>query len=86
MIDEPDSSVGPAFLNFSEEYLCIGPRNRQAGNRWNTFPECAIRVLVRGEAWGHGISRVHGDELDRSTLDGVRVTSRAVWIPEKERS
>ena len=64
MVDESDNSIGPAFLDFFEQYLCVGPRNRQAGNRWNTLPKCAIRILVRGEAWGHGIPRVHGDELD----------------------
>ena len=80
MVNEPDNSIGPT-LNFFEEYLCIRPRNRQARNEGYVLPECAIRVLIRRKSRGCGIARVHGEELYRSTLHGVRITSGTVWIP-----
>lgn len=46
MVDEPDYSVGPASLNFFEQYLCVGPRNRQAGDGGYVFSLGAIRVLI----------------------------------------
>ena len=80
MIDEPDCSIGPASLNFFEQYLRVGPRNRQTGNRGYVLSGRAIRVLVRWESRSCGVSWVHGEELDRSTLDGVWIASRAIWV------
>jgi len=85
MIDEPDCSIGPAPLDFFEQNLCIGPRNRQTGNRGHALPERTIRVLIRWEPRSCGVSWVHGDELDRPTLDGVWIASRAMWISGRKR-
>jgi hypothetical protein len=63
MVDEPDCSVCPASLNFFEQYLCVGPRNRQAGDRGYVPSERAIRVLVRRDSRGCGIPWVDGEEL-----------------------
>jgi hypothetical protein len=64
MVNEPEDSVGPTFLNFFEEYLCIRPRNRQARNRGYVLRKCAIGVFIRRESRGCGIARIHGEELD----------------------
>ena len=83
MINEPNCSIGPASLNFFEQHLCVGPRNRQAGDRGYVLPKRAIRILIRREPRGCGIPWIHGEELNRSTLDGVRVASRAMWVARK---
>ena len=85
MIDEPDCSIGPASLDFFEQHLRVGPRNRQAGNRRYALPGRAIRVLIRREPRSCGVSRVHRKELDRSTLDGVWITSRTMWVSGRKR-
>jgi len=91
MVDESDRSISPASLDFFEQHLGVGPRNRQAGNRGYILAERAICVLVRWESRSCGVPRVHGEELNRSTLDGVWIASRAMWVsgrqrPQSERS
>ena len=85
MIDEPDCSITPASLNFFEQHLRVGPRNRQAGNGGYVFSDRAIRVLIRWESRSGGVSWVNGEELDRSTLDGVWIASRAMWVSGRKR-
>jgi len=83
MVDEPNSSIGPASLNFFEQHLGVGPRNWQAGDRGYVLPERAICILIRREPGGCGIPRVHGEELDRSTLDGVWIAGGAIWVARR---
>ena len=46
MVYEPDCSVGPASLNFFEQYLCVGPRNWQARDRGYVLCGHAVPVFI----------------------------------------
>ena len=82
LIDQSDTLALPlaALVELRQQLLRVRPRDRQAGDGRDVGPLRARSVLVRRVARCGWVAWVNAEELDRTTLDGGRVASRAIGI------